>query len=268
MIKLIRTEFLKLKPYWPFWILAGLYFLVVLGLSLSSKSLLDWWSEQGVKFGGILPSQMPIFDFVDIWQNLTWIGRYFFPLLAFLVIISINNEMTFNTLKQNIIDGMSRPKWVISKILLLVTIGISAGILHFLMGLLIGFQHSSVTDWDFIVMNLEFIPAYMLQLICYLSLAMLLTVWIRKSILSFGVLILLSFPIELLIREKLIPDSMEAILPFFPINGMAQVIHFPLPKYIFMEVQNYISFKEVAIAFGQTLLYWFLTFRIIKKRDL
>ncbi|MCB0738307.1 MAG: ABC transporter permease, partial [Bacteroidetes bacterium] len=159
MIRLLKIELQKLRPYKPFWILGGLYLLLMVGLSLSSHAILDWWSGLlGNGIQGILPIEMPIFDFVDIWQNLTWVGRFYLPVLGFLIVISVYNEINHNTLKQNIIDGMSRNEWVISKILLLLFISLVAGVAVLFSGLYMGSLHSSVTSYEYIVKNIAFVP--------------------------------------------------------------------------------------------------------------
>lgn len=266
MKRLIQIEFLKLKPYWPFWILAALYASLMVGLGMWVPGFLEWWSTTGAQFDGILPSTMPVFDFDDIWQNLTFLGRFFFPLLAFLIIMSINNEFTNNTLKQNIIDGMSKLEWVASKILLIVFIAFFAGLLQFIVGLYLGYNYSSLTEGSVVFANVSFVFVYVLQLICFLSLAMFITILVKKSILSFGLLLMLYWPIEQLIRYFL-PDSIDPLHPYFPIKSIVNVIENPFPKYIFMEVNLGINPTSVAVVIFYIALYWVLSYFLIEKRD-
>lgn len=267
MIRLLQIEFLKLKPYRPFWILSGLYGVILVGIGLGSHGFIDWLSDIGADFQGILPSAMPLFDFDDLWQNFTFIGRFLFPILAFLIVISVNNEFTFNTMKQNIIDGMGKLEWLMSKVLLLLIISLVAGLLHMLVGFYLGYQYSSVTEWDLVVKNIAFVPAFILQLMAFLSLGLLLTILIRKAILSFGILLILYFPLELIIRWAL-PDAFDPIHQFFPIRAILNVIENPFPKYLFMEVNTGISGTALAIIIVHILSYWGLSYWILKKRDL
>lgn len=267
MIRLLQIEFLKLKPYRPFWILSILYAVIIVGMGIGSHGVVDWLSDLGADFQGILPSAMPLFDFDDIWQNLTFMGRFFFPILAFLIVISINNEFTFNTMKQNIIDGMSKMEWLASKILLLLIISVVAGLLHMLVGFYLGYQYSSVTEWDIVMKNIGFIPAFILQLMAFLSLGLLFTILIRKAILSFGILVILYFPLELIIRWAL-PDAFDSLHQFFPIKAILNLVENPFPKYIFMEVNTHVSGSAVAILIAHIIGYWGLSFWILKKRDL
>ena len=267
MIRLLQIEFLKLKPYKPFWILSGLYAIIIIGMGLGSHGVVDWMSEQGANFQGILPSAMPIFDFDDLWQNLTFMGRFFFPVLTFLIVISINNEFSFNTMKQNVIDGMSKGEWLVSKVLLVLLVSVIAGLLHLFVGLYLGYQYSSVTEWDLVVKNISFVSAFTLQLTAFLSLGLLLTILIRKAILSFGILLILYFPLELIIRW-LLPNVLDPLHQFFPIKAILNIIDNPFPKYIFMDVNTHVDGSAVAILLVHVLIYWGLSFWVLKKRDL
>jgi ABC-type transport system involved in multi-copper enzyme maturation permease subunit len=267
MIRLLKIEFLKLKAYKPFWILTLLYGAIIIGLGLWVPSFLDWWTEQGANFQGILPNNMPIFEFDDVWQNITFLGRFFLPLLAFLIITIVNNEFTFNTQKQNIIDGMSRLEWFASKLIFLLIIAAFATVLHFIVGYYLGSNYSSVQGSEYVLKNIAFIPAYTLQALSFLSLGMLIVILIRKSILSFGILLLLYWPGEQLIRYFL-PDSLDGIHFLFPIKSMMNVIPNPFPKYIFMEADFNVDFQAAVIQIGYILLFWALSYFIIKKRDI
>ncbi|MFY0672379.1 MAG: ABC transporter permease [Bacteroidia bacterium] len=267
MIRLIKIEFLKLKAYKPFWILTILYAAIIIGLGLWAPSFLDWWSDKGASFSGILPNTMPIFEYDDVWQNLTFLGRFFMPLLAFLIITIVNNEFTFNTQKQNIIDGMSRLEWFGSKLIFLLIIVVFATFLHFIVGLYLGANYSSVQGAEYVFKNIAFIPAYALQALSFLSLAMLIVILIKKSILSFGVLLLLYWPGEQLIRFFL-PDATESIHFLFPIKSMMNLIPNPFPKYIFMEADFNVDFQAVLIQVAYIIVFWTLSYFILKKRDI
>ena len=267
MNRLIKIEFLKLKAYWPFWILGGLYLVIIVGGGLLSKSIIDSMSSAGSNAQGMMLSSMPIFDFKDLWQNLTWSARFFFPLLAFLVVISTYNEINFNTFKQNVIDGLSRKEWLISKILLVIILSGIAGVLYLFVGLSLGFKNAPSAEWAYVFQNISFIPAVMLQTMAFLSLALLLTILLKRSLLSFGVLLVLYFPGEAIIRWML-PEVFDGIAQLLPIKGLLNVVHNPFTKYVGEEVQDFVSLKEVAIVLAQTFSYWFLSLWAIQRRDL
>lgn len=267
MKRLLTIEWLKLKRYPPFWILALVYTALLLGLALWVPAFIEWWTQQGAQFNGVLPSAMPLFDFVDIWQNITFLGRFFFPVLAFLVITSVNNEFTYTTYKQNVIDGLSRLEWLVSKIILVVVISIFSGVLMTVAGLYLGYNYSSVQSAEVVLANLAFIPAYVLQTIAFLSLALFITLVVKRSILSFGLLLVYYWPGEKLIRYFL-GDIVSSAEDFFPVQAILNVVKNPFPKYIFAEVQTTVDMASVLIGICYIALYWSLSYYFLKKQDI
>src|SRR5690554_1564066 len=116
MLRLVKLEFLKLKTNRAFWILLGIYFLALIVFAFSGGIILKYLENDGVNYQGLSPVMLPIYDFEDIWQNLAWLGYLFKIFPALLIIISITNEFQFKTHRQNIIDGLSRMEFFLSKL--------------------------------------------------------------------------------------------------------------------------------------------------------
>ena len=55
---------------------------------------------------------------------------------------------------------------------------------------------------------------------------------------------------------------------YFPVRAINNLIHVPFGKYLFMEVQDYVSIKELVVAGAWAGLFIWLTYLLIKKRDL
>ena len=119
MLRIIQLEFLKLRHYKPFWIILGLFTLCYFLVGIFVKKVIDWMMAEGA-FDGDLDIfkkvGIPIFDFVDIWQNMGYLTFIFKWVLAFVVIISVCMEFANKTIRQNIIDGLSRREYLYSKI--------------------------------------------------------------------------------------------------------------------------------------------------------
>jgi ABC-2 type transport system permease protein len=54
--------------------------------------LMQYLKNQGAEFNGIDPTILPLYDFPDVWQNMTYVATFFKIILAFIVIISVTNE--------------------------------------------------------------------------------------------------------------------------------------------------------------------------------
>ena len=119
MKRIVRIELLKIKSYSTFWVLTSLYFLILVTIFFSGKFFLDFLASKGESLGNIVdPSRIPIYDFPDVWHNLTYVAGFLKFILAIYVIISITNEINYGTIRQNIMNGLSRWDFLISKLVL------------------------------------------------------------------------------------------------------------------------------------------------------
>src|SRR5690606_17665989 len=109
MLHLLKVDLKKLTSYRTFWVVCGLYFLTLGFGAASGMEFLKWIERTFNSFGQNLNIQrVPLYHFPDIWMNLIWFGGLLKVVLAIMVVISITNEYTYRTLRQNIIDGLSR----------------------------------------------------------------------------------------------------------------------------------------------------------------
>ncbi|MDX1686059.1 MAG: ABC transporter permease, partial [Saprospiraceae bacterium] len=137
IIKLLGIEFFKLRNTRYFWVLSICFVFFLLAVPVGSKIFLDYLGSMGENISdlGIRADQLPLFDFVDIWQNLTWIYKKFSILLGFIIVISVCNEFSYGTVKQNIIDGLSRRQFLWSKIAFIVGVSLMTSLVAMTIGL-------------------------------------------------------------------------------------------------------------------------------------
>jgi ABC-2 type transport system permease protein len=138
MIKAIKLEWLKIRNYKTFWVLLGMYFLALTIICFGGMFFLEYLKSEGAEFEGIDPTMLPIYDFPDIWQNMTYLGSFLRILLAFIVIITVNNDQIYNTLRQNIIDGVSKGEYLTSKFLFVTILAMISTLFVFSAGLING----------------------------------------------------------------------------------------------------------------------------------
>ena len=67
---------------------------------------------------------------------------------------------------------------------------------------------------------------------------------------------------------KQLPEFFRVITPYFPIKALNNLIKVPFQRYAFMEIQDYVSWKAIAIVMGWLLTFNALILFILKKRDL
>jgi ABC-2 type transport system permease protein len=273
MMRLVEIEWLKLKHYRIFWILLAMYFLGVGIVCSSGMFLMEYLKNQGAEFEGIDPTLLPLYDFPDIWQNVTYIATFFKVFLAFIVVISVTNEISYRTLRQNVIDGLSKREFLLSKIALILLIAAAATLFLFLQGLVTGLIYSHVVEPRFIFSKMVFLPAYFLEVVTYLSFAFLLALLLRRS----GFVIVLLFMYTLIFEpfltlnlehNDLLPDYLRPLAQFFPVRSLNNLIKVPFQRYVFMEVQDYIAPAAAAIVMVWLIVYNLLIIGLLRIRDI
>ena len=221
---------------------------------------------KGESFNDIIdPSKIPIYDFPDVWHNLTYIAGFLKFILAIYIIISITNEINYGTLRQNIINGLSRWDFLVSKMILVLLLGLSSTIFILIMGFLLGFLYSSTLEFRAIITYMEFLPGYLLQISTYLTFALFIGLLINKTGLSIALLFLYTLIIEPIITFRIKTDWIKGLLP---VKAMNNVIKFPFKKYALREIQDYIAWQDTLIVIIYALLFISLIYLILKKRDL
>ncbi len=274
MIKAIKLEWLKIRNYKTFWVLLGMYFLALTIICFGGMFFLEYLKSEGAEFEGIDPTMLPIYDFPDIWQNMTYLGSFLRILLAFIVIITVNNDQIYNTLRQNIIDGVSKGEYLTSKLLFVVILAMISTLFVFLAGLINGAFYSHVWGIEFLFDGTIFLFAYFYDIVIFCSLAFLLSLLIKKSGFVIVLLFLYSMmfePILAVILENApyFRDTfVQSLIQFLPVKSLNNLITVPFPRYIFREITDYLPFGSFAIATAWLSFYLSSILLILKKRDL
>lgn len=274
MIRALTLEWLKIKNYRIFWILLGMYLLALIIICFGGMFLLQWLKSEGADFEGIDPTLLPIYDFPDIWQNTTYLGSFIKILLAFIVIISINNDLSYNTLRQNIIDGVSKKEYLMSKLIFIAVLGLVSTLFLFLSGMINGSIYSHVWGVEFIFDEMEFLVAYFYDIFVYCVLAFLISLLIKKTgfiIIALFLYTLMFEPILTTVMEHA-PFAAEGIwphlVPFFPIRALNDLIPVPFLKYAFQEIETDVPISAVLISTGWLTIYLIGIIYVMNKRDL
>ena len=206
----------------------------------------------------------PILQFPDVWQNLTYIAGYFKIILAVIVIISVTNEFSSGTARQNIIDGYSRKQWCNSKIGLAVVLALFSTLLVGIVGLFLGFTQNVEVEVTGIFIGLDFVLAYFIELFVYFIYALFLALVVQKAALAIILLLVYDLILEPIISWTL-PDSISEFLPMSTIDNLNT---FPFIRYVGQQVPEMVSAEQLVWAFAYGILFGFFSLLILKKRDL
>ncbi|HRK52532.1 MAG TPA: hypothetical protein PK185_01365 [Cyclobacteriaceae bacterium] len=267
MLHLLQIDLKKLTSYRTFWVVCGLYFFTLGTTTASGMEFLKWLVSMGASFGTeINITRIPFYHFPDVWQNITFVSGFFKAILAFMVVISITNEFTYRTVRQNIIDGLSRYQFILSKVLTNILLSAMSMMMVFIIALITGFIYSPSVEMADLVMDLEFFAAYFLEVFAFLSFALLLGVIIQRSGLTIVVLVL-SQMIEAIIRAN-VDDYVPWLIPYFPMESISNLVPMPFPRYVFQEIQDYVSITSVVIAGAWTFIFNYLAYLKLKRSDI
>jgi len=268
MNRLLRIEWIKLRHYRPFWILTGLYFLVLALVCSGVMLYLEYLESRGASFDGISPAMIPFYDFTDIWQNLTYLATFFKIFLGFIVVISICNEWSFRTIRQNIIDGLDKWEFLASKLLIMFAMALANTLFIIVLGLILGSIYSPVIGLDVMFQNFEFVGAYFLDVFAFLCVALFVGMLIKKTGFAIVLLALYSLFIEP-IAVLILANTYEEILiyDYLPIRAINRLIEFPYARYVFREIKDYLVWHEVLLVIGYAILFVYFSYRMLRVRD-
>jgi len=267
MLHLLRIEFRKMYSYRTFWIVCGLYFLTIGFSTATGMEFLKWLANTFGKFGSELNvNRIPLYHFPDVWLNLVWWSGFFKVLLGIMVVISITNEYTYRTIRQNVIDGLSRWEFLLSKILMNVVLSATSVVLIFFIAAITGFIYTPEINWQYVFTDLEFYPVYFLELLSFLSYALMLGILVQRSGLTI-ILLLLSYMLEAIIKAN-VDDYLPWLIQFFPMESISALVPIPFYRYAFQPIQDYVDPIAVAIAAGWMGLFNYFSYLKLTHTDL
>jgi len=267
MLHLLKIDLKKLTNYRTFWVVCGLYFITLAFATASGMEFLKWLANTFEDFGQkINIDRIPLYHFPDVWLNLIWFSGSFKIVLAVMVVISVTNEFSYRTARQNIIDGMSRSQFLFSKILTNVLLSLMSVAMIFVIGLITGLIYSPAAAYENVFADIEFFPAYFLEIFFFLSYALMLSMVIQRSGLTI-ILLLLSQMIEGIITAN-IDDQVPWLIPFFPMRSVWNLIECPYPRYAFQEIKDYLDITSVSIVLVWSILFNYFSYLKLKKMDI
>ena len=257
MMKLLSIELRKVLTYATFWIMLGIYVVMLFMAFFFLKS---------IKLNGPLAffNLQQYYQFPLLWHTLTYVASFFTLLLGILVIILATNEFTFRTVRQNIIDGFSKVDFLSAKLYLIITIALFATLIVFITGIINGLITTDNLNSSIFFDKIAFVLAYFVQAIAYMCFALFVGTLVKKAGLAIGLFLLYSKIVEPLAGWKM-PDSISNYLPFHTISGLIQN---PAFKLIGIQVPE----SPLGIHFAFALIYSALfiagTYLLMTKRDL
>lgn len=225
-----------------------------------------------------------IFNFPYIWHFNTYIAAILKFFLAVVIVSMMANEYSYGTLKQNLIDGLSKKEFIQSKFLTVVVFAGVSTVFIFIISLILGLTFSSYTEIGIIFSDMEYLLAYFVKLVGFFSFCLFLGIFIKRSAFALGFLLVWSI-IEAIAKGILTfnifpkSDIASNITQFFPLESMSNLIVEPFTRLSIVKnvgtqigvdnIKDYdVHWYSLLIVIIWTAIFVFLSYKLLKKRDL
>ena len=214
--------------------------------------------------------ELGIFNFPVIWHLTTFFASQFKFFFAIVVVSMIGNEYSNKTIKQNLIDGLSKKEFILSKFYTIVFFSLASTILIGLISLCIGLYYSSYNEIDIIIQETNFLLAYFIKLVGFFSLCLFFGMLIKRSAFALAflfILYILEWIVFGLISWKMNIDIAEKIQNLFPLKSMYKLIDQPFQRIAMSKFPDKgelsydytVHWHEITIVIGWTLLFVILS---------
>lgn len=256
-MNLLRIELHKILPYRTVWVILAIYALLLLLILYASSKITINGSELGEA----------MYDLPAFWLYLTYIASFFNLLFGILVIVLVSDEYSFRTLRQQVIDGLSRADLVLAKFYVVLALGVLGTLFLLLLGLYFGLLHSTDHSWSAIFGQIDALSYYFVQAVGYMTLAMLFGFLIKKSGLAIIAFMAYAKIVEPILHFRL-PDEVDKYMPMkvlgslTPMPGQEMLDQLTTPTELLSPVWAALP------AIGYIALFCLLSFYTLRLRDL
>lgn len=274
MIRLLNLELQKLLLNRTSKILIFISFILPLCVIVLSAIKINFFGFFTLELG-----ELGIFNFPIVWHITTYFSALFKFFFAIVVVSMIGNEYSNKTLKQNLIDGLSKREFILSKFYTIVFFSIISTVIIFILSLVLGLLYSNYNEISIIVREIEFLPAYFLKLLGFFSFCLFLGVLTKRSAFALAFLFvdfILEWIVFGLIVWKSNVEMATKIQNFFPLTAMSNLIKQPFQRVAMSKFpeKNDLGYDYAVhldssiIVVLWTAFFILSAYYLIKKRDL
>ncbi|MCU0349316.1 MAG: ABC transporter permease [Flavobacterium sp.] len=283
MKRLLSIEFQKIWKNKASKILVLTYFILLSFIALIASIKFSIGSFE------IRIADQGIFNFPYIWHFNTYVGAYFKIFLAIVIVSMMANEYTYGTLKQNLIDGLSKKEFILSKFLVVLSFALATTLFIFLLTLILGYSFSSYNEASIVFSDLEYLGAFFVKLLGFFSFCLFLGILVKRSAFALGFLFVWFvleklfygiFKFAILDGNSKKEDLADKIADFLPLEAMSNLISEPITRLNAVKtiettiggeqvLRDYsIHFSQISIVLVWTIIFILTSYFILKKRDL
>jgi ABC-type transport system involved in multi-copper enzyme maturation permease subunit len=279
MLRLLSIELQKLRYNKSAKIISIVYFSLICFIALVVSIEFDF---AGVKFR---VADQGIFNFPYIWHFNTWMAAWIKIFFAIVIVSIVANEYSHRTLKQNLIDGLSKKEFITSKFLAVLLFSAISTVFLFVISMILGLIFSDYKEIGIVFSDMQYIFAYFLKLVAFFSFCMFLGILVKRSAFALGFLGLWQVIEGLIailfqwIKVKTGTDLFNSIYNFLPLNSMWDLVPEPFTRLGAVQSiadqvgenidKSYdVPWYSVLIVIFWTSLFVYWSYILLKRRDL
>ena len=281
MFRLLNIEFHKLKHNKASKVLSIIYFGLLTSIALIAAIKFDIGP---VKFH---LAEQGIFNFPYIWHFNTFMAAIFKFFLLLVIVSMMANEYSNKTLKQNLIDGLSKKEFILSKFYTVIVFAAVSTFFVFVTSLILGLVYSDYNELTIIFSDLEYLLGFFVKLVGFFSFGLFLGILVKRSAFAVGAMVVWLI-LESILKGYLfysfrsndnMTESVNNIMQFLPLEAMSNLIKEPFSRLgAVRSVANSIGeqitkdfsvqFTDILIVSVWTAFFIYLSYALLKKRDL
>ena len=276
MLRLLNIEFHKLKHNRASKVLSIIYFTLLTSIALIAMIISPFGDNTAL-------ADIGIFNFPYIWHFNTYAAGILKFFLLVVIVSMMANEYSNKTLKQNLIDGLSKKEFILSKFYTVVVFAAISTVFVFIVSLILGYIYSDYTEFSIIFSELEYLAAFFLKLVGFFSFGLFMGIFVKRSAFAIGGIVVWYFAewiIYAVLGWQVVSwELAQKIKNFLPLESMSNLIKEPgtrlntvqsLAKQIGKDLSKDFSvhLSEMLIVSIWTFIFIYLSYALLKKRDL
>ena len=280
MLRLLSIEFHKLRYNKASKILSIIYFALLLSIALIATIKFEFGDFK------LHLADQGIFNFPYIWHFNTYMAAILKFFLLLVIVSMTSNEYRYQTLKQNLIDGLSKKEFILSKFYTVIAFALISTLFVFVVSLTLGILYSDYNEFSIIISDLEYLFAFFIKLVGFFSMGLFFGILVKRSAFAVGA-IFVWIILENIFKGYLFwsfkdaespSKSVDFMMQFLPGEAISNLIKEPFSRLGAVKTfantmgktfgKAEIEMSAILIVSVWTLIFIYLSYALLKKRDL
>lgn len=280
MLRLLYIEFHKLRYNKASKILSIIYFALLLSIALIATIKFEFGDFK------LHLADQGIFNFPYIWHFNTYMAAILKFFLLLVIVSMTSNEYSYQTLKQNLIDGLSKKEFILSKFYTVIAFALISTLFVFVVSLTLGILYSDYNEFSIIISDLEYLFAFFIKLVGFFSMGLFFGILVKRSAFAVGA-IFVWIILENIFKGYLFwsfkdaenpSKSVDFMMQFLPGEAISNLIKEPFSRLGSVKTfantmgktfdKAEIEMSAIFIVSVWTLIFIYLSYALLKKRDL